>query len=451
MLTSDVPTRKWILGPISAFLGVVTEYYDLTLILGITPILSKVFLPSNISPVLAAAAIVAGFGLSYFTRPIGSLIFGHYADRVGRRTMMIVSMVLMAVVTSAVAALPSYAQAGYLGYICFMIIRGFVGIAFGGDYTAGFSFAVEWSPKKWRGMMGGLAMGGCGTGGLIATLATGLLLAYWGNDAMAAYGWRYVFLSALIPFVAVLIARLAITETPLFQYLKSAGKLEKSPLRTLVSKGTRPRFFQCLMFTIGLSGSTALAVSYFGPMLVNAPSVLTIAQQLNALQLLYLGYIVGAVLIGGHLSTIVGRRRLLLVGMVLYAIALLPLLFAIIRFASVANLVAVYSLAFVLGVLVEYSYGVAPAYLNERFGTGHRASGQGLAYSIGHMVSGTLVLLFPLLHSAFLSIELSSFWFTASVTGIIFAVIGAVAVYLGPETAKLDLDKIETKMEVSSS
>jgi MFS family permease len=362
--------------------------------------------------------------------------------------MMIVSMVLMAVVTSAVATLPTYAQAGYLGYVIFMIIRGIVGIAFGGDYTAGFSFAVEWSPKKWRGMMGGLAMGGCGAGGLVATVATGLLLAYVGNDAMVAYGWRYVFLSALIPFVAVLVARLAITETPLFQFMKSAGKIEKSPLRTLVSKGTRYRFLQSVMFTIGLSGSTALTVSYFGPMLVNPPSVLSIGQQLTALQLLYLGYIFGAVLFGGHLSTIIGRRRLLLIGMPIYAITILPILFITITFARAANLVAVYSLAFVLGILVEYAFGVAPAYLNERFGTGHRASGQGLAYSIGHMLSGALVLSFPLLHSAFASIELSNFWFTAGLTGIIFSSIGAIAAYLGPETARLDLDKIETKMEI---
>ena len=446
MSSSTQAPPRWGFGAIASFLGVVTEFYDLTLILGLTPVLSRVFLPPQLSPVMAVFGIVAGYAVSYMTRPIGSLIFGHYADRVGRKRLMMISMAMMAVVTTFVAVLPSYAEAGYLGYIIFMIIRGIVGVAYGGDITAGFSFAVEWSPKKWRGMVGGLAIGGSGVGGLLGALASGYFVSLWSPAAMVAYGWRYVFLSALVPFVGVLVARAVIGETPIFQSMKAAGKIEKSPIKTLARKGTRSRLLQAMMVMCGIGVAYGPANAYFAAMLTNAPSTLNVGQELFAYDLFYVGEIIAAILVGGHLSTIIGRRRWLLLWMPLVAVFITPILFGMVSFGSVGNVAIVGALAFALGILIESPFGVAPSYLNERFGTGHRASGQGLSYTVGNnLIAGVLLLLVPVIHSFFTQIETpTNYWFTCGLIGIIASLIAIVAVYYGPETAKLDLEKIET-------
>ncbi|HKM50348.1 MAG TPA: MFS transporter [Candidatus Bathyarchaeia archaeon] len=431
------------LGPLSSYLGIVTEYFDISIVVILSPILSAVFLPKTMSPEIAAAAIIAGFALSYMTRPIGASIWGHYSDRIGRRNMMILSMGIVAVATAAVATLPSYAEAGYMGYACYMILRGVVGVAYGGDITAGWAFAIEWAPKRWRGLVGGFIIAGAGSGSFLVSSVSGIFLAHWGNAAMMAYAWRYVFLSALIPFVAVLITRVAITESPLFQSIKLAGKVEKSPLKTLASKGTRRRFLQSTMVALGIGISQTPVSAYFATMLTNAPSVLTVGQELTAYQLFAIGVIVG-MLLGGGISQFIGRRRLLLIVLSLSAVLVVPLLFGMVNFATVSNLTVVYSLGFVLGALLCLSWGALPAYINERFGTGHRASGVGLSYAIGSsLISGLVLLSVPAIHSLFIPIESKSFWFTVGLISIIGCIIAIAAVYKGPETAQLDLEKIE--------
>ena len=449
MNASTAAPPRWGLGALSSFLGIVTEFYDLTLILGLTPILSRVFLPSNVSPVMAVFGVVAGYAVSYMTRPIGSIVFGHYADRVGRKKLMIISMAMMALVTTLVAAFPSYAEAGYLGYILFMIVRGIVGIAYGGDITAGFSFAVEWAPKKWRGMVGGLAIGGSGVGGLLGVIATGFFVAHWGNAAMVAYAWRYVFLSALIPFFGVIVARMAIGETPVFESAKAAGFQEKAPVKTLVQKGARSRLFQSMMMMLGIGVAYGPANAYFAAMLTSAPSILTVSQELFAYGLFYVAEVIAAVLVGGHLSTIIGRRRWLLLWMPILAVTITPVLYGMVSYGSVGNMTMVGLLAFALGILIESPFGVAPSYLNERFGTHHRASGQGISYTVGNnLIAGIILLLVPWIHSFFTNIETpTNYWFTCGLIGIIACLIAIVAVYAGPETAHLDLDKIETATE----
>jgi MFS family permease len=120
-----------------------------------------------------------------------------------------------------------------------------------------------------------------------------------------------------------------------------------------------------------------------------------------------------------------------------------------VSYGSVGNMTMVGLLAFALGILIEAPFGVAPSYLNERFGTGHRASGQGIAYTVGNnLIAGIILLLVPVIHSFFTHMETpTNYWFTCGLIGIIACFIAIVAVYVGPETSRLDLDKIETATE----
>jgi MFS family permease len=204
-----------------------------------------------------------------------------------------------------------------------------------------------------------------------------------------------------------------------------------------------------MMVMCGIGVAYGPANAYFAAMLTSAPSVLNVGQELFAYGVFYVAEIIACILVGGQLSTIIGRRRWMLMWMPLVAVFIMPVLYGMVSFGSVGNLTIVGLLAFALGILIEAPFGVAPSYLNERFGTGHRASGQGLSYTVGNnLIAGVLLLLVPIIHTLFTNIETpTNYWFTCGLIGIIAALIAIVAVYVGPETSHLDLEKIETSQE----
>jgi MFS family permease len=439
--------HRWYLGPISQFLGVATEYYDLTIIAVLLPILTKVFLPPEMPSIIASFYVVAGVGISFFTRPIGSMIFGHYSDRIGRRGLMIVSMSGMAIVTAFVAILPSYAQAGFFGLALLLLVRVFVGIFYGGEYTAGFSFGQEWTPAKWRGVTSGLAVAGSGVGGLFGTSVTASFVAYYGTQAMVSYAWRYCFLFGIVTLIPVVLLRMRVLESPIFEAARSTGKIEKSPLASLLKEGTRFRFIQSTLVTVGFLLAASVATSYIAPLLTNSPSRLDMSQYLGAYSFFLIGQIVASMVIGGPVSQYLGRRRWLLIWAAVVMILTIPTTYGIVMLGSIPNLFGTMFLAGLLGVLEQVPISVFPAYLTERFGTTHRASGSGLAYSLGSTIGGLGVLAFvPLLHSALAAVETSTnVWLTVGCVIIAGAVLGFIGAYIGPETVRTKLEEVESK------
>jgi len=437
--------RMWQFGPISQFLGVLTEYYDISIIAATLPILTKVFLPPQMPPLVSAFYVVAGLAVSYITRPIGAVIWGHYGDRVGRRVLMVASMAGMAVVTAIIGLLPTYAQAGFVGLTLLIIIRIFVGIFYGGEKAAGVTYSQEFTPAKWRGLVGGLGQTGVGFGIALSAATSGAFIAYFGNDAMIAYAWRYVFLCGLIPFAVVAFIRLATVESPIWRAAKSSGKLEKRPLASLLKGDTRSRFLQSTFMTIGFLTMGATANSYIAPLMINAPSRLSISQELIAYNAFAVATIV-APLVVGALSQYIGRRTMLILLAITGIVTWVPTSYGIVMFGAGLNLTPVILLAFWYGVMYQSPYAVIDPYLTERFGTSHRASGTGISYALGNMIGGiSAVALVPALHSALTGIETTSVWLTVASIAIIGSIIGLIGVYIGPETVGAKLEDIESK------
>jgi MFS family permease len=397
-------------------------------------------------PLISAFYVVAGLAVSYITRPIGAVIWGHYSDRIGRRVLMIASMAGMAIVTALVSALPTYAQAGFAGYTLLILIRVLVGVFYGGEKSAGVTYSQEFTPAKWRGLVGGLGQTGVGFGIALSAATTGAFLAYYGNDAMIAYAWRYVFLCGLIPFVVVAFIRLATVESPIWRAAKSSGKLEKRPLASLLKGDTRSRFLQSTFMTIGFLTMGATANSYIAPLMINAPSRLSISQELIAYNAYAVATIV-APLVVGSLSQYIGRRTMLILLAITGIVTWVPTTYGIVMFGASLNLTPVILLAFWYGVMYQSPYAVIDPYLTERFGTTHRASGTGISYALGNMIGGICaVALVPVMHSVLAGTETAtSVWLTIGSVAIIGSIIGLVGVYIGPETVGAKLEDIESK------
>ena len=441
-----MPMQRWQWGPISQTLGVLTEYYDISIIAATLPILTKVFLPAQMPPLISAFYVVAGLAVSYITRPVGAAIWGHYSDRIGRRLLMIGSMAGMAIVTGLISTLPNYAQAGFIGLILLVVIRMFVGIFYGGEKAAGATYAQEWTPAKWRGATNGITQTGVGLGLLTASGTAGLFLAYFGEAAMIAYAWRYVFLAGLIPFIVVAIIRLATAESPIWKAAKSRGDIEKSPLLSLMKGPTRVRFLQSTLMSIGFLVMGGTLSSYVAPLLTNLPSRLSTSQALVALNMYAIGQIVVALVVG-PLSQYVGRKRILIIIAIITIVTVAPATNMVVTYGSSVLLLPVMLLAFWLGCLQTAPYSVIDAYLTERFGTKHRASGAGLSYALGNTFAGVcIVAVIPSLHGLIGGIETrTSIWLSMAILCIVGSLIGLLAVFIGPETAWIKLEEVESK------
>ena len=435
----------WQFGPISHFLGVLTEYFDLFIISATLPILTKVFLPAQMPQLISAFYVVGTFAVAYLTRPIGAAIFGHYSDRIGRRLLMIFSMGGMAIATALVSILPTYDQAGFVGLISLVIIRMFVGMFYGGERSAGVSYSQEFTPAKWRGLVSGLSQVGTGIGGFSAGGITAVFLAFYGNDAMIAYAWRYVFLVGIIPFIVVAFIRLYTVESPMWQTAKASGKLEKTPLASLLKGDTRFRFLQATLTTIGFLIMGATINSYLVPMLISPPSRLSMAQELMA----YNAFVIISPVVGlaiGQMSQYIGRRRMLMIIAITTIMTILPTTYGLVMFGSSLSMVPVLLIAVWLGSIETFPYGCIDVYLAERFGTSHRASGAGMSYALGNLFGGVVVILVaPILHGLLAVVETTNIWLTTSALCIVGSLIGLVGVYIGPETVWTKLEEVETK------
>jgi len=435
----------WQFGPLSHVLGVLTEYFDIYIISATLPILTKVFLPAQMPQLISAFYVAATFAVAYLTRPIGAVIWGHYSDRMGRRILMIASMAGMAIATALVSILPSYAQMGYMGLTSLVIIRMFVGVFYGGERSAGVTYSQEFTPAKWRGLVSGLSQIGTGVGGFTAGGTTAVFLAIYGSDAMVAYAWRYVFLVGIIPFIVVAFIRMATVESPMWRAAKSSGKLEKTPIATLLTGGTRFRFLQATLTSIGFLTMGATLNTYVVPLLISPPSRLSLSQELMA----YNAFTIIALVVGvtiGHLSQYIGRRRMLMIIAITTIVTILPTTYGLVWFGSSVSMIPVMLLALWLGSIEDFPYGCIDVYLAERFGTSHRASGAGISYALGNLAGGIVVIVAaPFLHGLLSGIETTSIWLTTGVLCILGSLIGLVGVFIGPETAWIKLEEVETK------
>ncbi|GGI71987.1 MFS transporter [Vulcanisaeta souniana JCM 11219] len=416
------------------------DAYDMTLVIALTPILNKVFLPAAISPFLASTITLLGYALTLLFRPIGSALFGHFGDRIGRRDTLLITLGGIGAASALTAALPTYAQVGLVAYGLFAMLRAILGIFAGGEYAAGHPFAMEQVTPRWRGLFSGWVQSGWPLGSGFAGLVV-LAFEGWLGPAMYSVGWRYAFLTGLIPVVLGLAVRLAMNDTPLFQELKKAGKVEKAPFFALFKPPTLWNFLQVLIVT------TAALINYYAiamGMVNLIPAAAKASAEVTAVLLLITGW-VGLPLdvLAGLISDFTGRRRLFIYTSIIFAVLSIPILYAFGVLGFIRGIVGYTYLGVSIMMLSNaLLWGPIPAYLTERFPTSRRASGVGFGYSLGLVIPAFTSVYIYYLHKAFLPIEGSIPWFTVAIYFIISFVLFGIGAYLGPETKGVDLREI---------
>src|SRR5215469_6825505 len=213
----------------SSFIGTTVEWYDYFLYgTAAALVFPKVFF-NELTPELATLASMASFAVAFILRPLGGMVIGHFGDRLGRKKMLVFTLLVMGLCTAAIGFLPSYDSVGYWSPGLLILLRVIQGFALGGEWGGAALMTVEHAPDGRRGLFGATMQMGVPAGLLVSTGAFALVSAM-PDSQFFAWGWRLPFIFSLALLFVGMYIRLQITEPPSFEKVKSSGNVSRAPL-----------------------------------------------------------------------------------------------------------------------------------------------------------------------------------------------------------------------------
>jgi MFS family permease len=367
---------------LASLMGTTIEYYDF-FIYGTAAALvfGHVFFPSA-DPVTGTLLSFATYGVAFVARPLGGIAFGHFGDRVGRKTALVITLVTMGVATVGAGLVPSYATIGVAAPIILVALRFLQGIALGGEYGGAVLMTVEHSPAHRRGFYGSWVQTGAQFGLIIANVLYLILGSTMGDDTFQNWGWRVPFLASSILVIIGLVVRLKLEESPEFQELKKSSSIETMPLLEVV-RGH--------LGSVLLIAGTALSFSVVFYAVSTWGLAYGIGQGFTKNQML-LAIIASAVwtiilaISAGAWSDRIGRKPLFVAGNLIMLVAIFPWVAAV-QSTNQTWLVLAY-----LGMMTGYAltWATIGVMMSEAFTGAIRYTGLSLGYTIGVIVGGAI-------------------------------------------------------------
>ena len=373
MLSLTIAQKKIAIG---SFLGWSLDGYDIVLMLLVVPSISQLFFPSK-DPVFSILATFASYTVTLIMRPLGSVIFGIYGDKFGRKKSMIITILGFSIATFAVGLLPTYAAVGIFAPFFLILVRLIQGIFAGGEWGSGAVLTIESIPKQKRGIVSGFLQSGFSFGFLLAAISFQIITIAFPGNLFEEFGWRILFFTGIIPGFVALFVRLSMNESPLWIKKNKESELEKTPLIKIVfGKIYRKEFFLCAAIMTGLvymyHGSISIMPTYleqFGHFEKKQIALIMIYATASS----WIGMI-----ITGWLSQKIGRKKSILFFVSASILISIPLASVILNNAY-GLLLYVVAFAFVIST----ASGPIPAYFSERFPTQIRNSAAGFSYNAG--------------------------------------------------------------------
>lgn len=376
----------------SSFTGSLIEYYDFLLYSTASAVVFNQVFFSNLDPVTGTIASFGTFAAGYLARPLGGVIFGHFGDRLGRKKMLVLTMLIMGVVSFLIGCLPTYGQIGAAAPVLLVLLRVIQGVAIGGEWGGAVLITAEHATSR-RGLWASFTNAGAPAGMVLSTAVMAVMASVTTPEQFTAWGWRVPFLLSIVLLAVGLWIRLSVTESPAFEAMKEKKAEARTPLLDVLRNHPRTLL---LAVGVGLGAFvvqgtlTTFLISYALGAGFERPTVL------NALTVSSAGAVIG--IIGwSALTDRVGRRPVVLTAAVATAV-FAYLLFPMLDSGSVALLV----LAVVLGQSVIHAafYGPLAALMSEVFKTSSRYTGASLGYQLAGMGAGLSPLLFASLQKA---------------------------------------------------
>lgn len=442
--TGPMLNKQAKLAMFSQFLGFMLDAYDMGLVLILAPILVKVFASPKGSATWQYMTILFTYSITMAARPVGSAVFGHFADKIGRRRLLVITIGGIGIMSLLGGLLPTYQEIGVWSYVMFCVLRFFMGCFFGGEYAIGHTFAIEHAPANKRGAIGGFIQSGFPLGYVFASLVFALISALLTKAAMTQFGWRIAFITGVMPVLLAMYIRTRLHESPEFEKAKAKGMMDKTPFLSLFKPPALGTFLQVFFFMTGLF-LTDYSVYGFLPNLLTLngrgfdPTTYSLIYGF-ALFVAFLGYN-----FYGWLSDYTGRKVLTQWYTVFLMVFGVPVFYVLYHAALQRNIwMAV--LGTTMAGLLKLAWGIVPAYLCERFPTSRRATGVGVGYSSGALIGAWFGAYVWWVHKIpfIANIEKGDLWLSPAVILTIGALMTLASLFFSPETKDLHLDDVKS-------
>ena len=427
-MTQSKPSSIRLVG-LASLIGTTIEWYDFFLYgTAAALVLDKIFFPT-FDPFVGRLAALTTYAVGFVARPLGGIIIGHFGDRIGRKSMLVLTLIIMGIATFLIGVLPTYEQVGPMAAVLLVLLRVAQGFGVGGEWGGAILMAVEHAPPGKRGFYGSWPQIGVPAGLLLSTIVF-TPFSRLPQEAFLSWGWRIPFLISLLLVVVGLIIRVRIIETPAFSKMKEQRQEAKQPIfevlrhyprEVLVAMGAR-------LAENGAFYIYTVFVLIYGTQHVGMDRniVLTGIMIAAALEL-------AAIPLFGWLSDLVGRRPVYLFGAIMTAVLAYPL-FWMMDSAS-PWLVA---LALILALSVGHAAMYAPqgAFFSELFGARVRYSGASLGAQLSSVLAGGLS---PIIATTFLEYGYGRGAISLYLIGM--AVITIIALAAATETVRHDIER----------
>ena len=378
----EVPVEPNVLRRVltASFIGNFVEWFDYASYGYFATVIALVFFP-DFAPAAALLATFAVFAISFIVRPLGGIVWGGIGDRIGRKTALSYSILIMSGATTLIALLPSYAQVGMLAPILLLLVRMVQGFSASGEYAGATAFIAEYSPTSRRGLYTSLVPASTAAGLLFGSLLSAGLFAVLSEAQMQSFGWRLPFLLAAPLGLIGLYIRLKLEDTPKFKALEAAHHVPAAPVKELFTT-----YWRQILIAFGVTCLNAvgfyLILSYMPTYLITE---LGMGQTESFVATsVSLAVYIGLIFLMGQLSDRFGRKTALIAASALFILLTVPL-FSMLEGSSLLVIILI-QIAF--GALLTVNDGTLPCFLSEIFPTKVRYSGFAFSFNTANALFG---------------------------------------------------------------
>ncbi|PJX22234.1 MFS transporter [Advenella sp. S44] len=323
-------------------------------------VFGQLFFPSY-SPLVGTLASFGTLAVGFLARPLGSVIFGHFGDRIGRKKMLITTLTMMGGSTFLIGLLPTYSSVGIWAPILLVLCRFVQGVAMGGEWGGAVLMAVEYAPKRTKGFYGSIVQIGCPAG-----LALGALMFYYsssllGEETFTAWGWRIPFLVSILLFFCGFYIRFRTAETPVFQELVEHGEIVEFPIVELFKNHSKELVCTALVY---LASSTVPFYIAWVFLAYYAKTILHMDQTQVLMGMVVTNAIMSAIIIFiGKLSDRIGTEPILYAGCICMALVAFPVFWL----ADTTNVLNLWFAMFLVAAPLWCTFAVLPVFFSETF------------------------------------------------------------------------------------
>ncbi|MDG4859653.1 MFS transporter [Streptomyces sp. T-3] len=422
---AQAPQGKPRKAALAAWIGSALEYYDFFIYGSAAALIfPHVFFDPD-DPATATLISLATFGVAYAARPVGALFLGHFGDRLGRRKIMVFTLILMGLSTFAIGCLPTYAQIGTAAPVLLVAMRVLQGISAAGEQASANSMTLEHSPEHRRGFFTSFTLNGTQAGQILATLIF-IPVASLPDKQLYTWGWRIPFLLSAVVAVAGYVIRRKLEETPAFTQAQALDEVPRMPLAELLT-GHWPAVLRVIACATIATFSTiftvwALAFATSDGVGVDKSAMLWVNGLANGAALL-------AIPLWARLSDRIGRKPVFLIGTLGSGVMIFVYLWAI-STGSYPLIMGVGILGF--GIVYSAANGIWPSLYGEMFPTRVRLSGMAIGTQIGFAFAG-----FAVTFAAQIDGPDGGNWTGVAVFTACFCVLSALAAATGRETHRV--------------